>query len=362
MFFRIYLPSLMGCGRPAHVDSRRSPRRRWVQIGSHEPTLKGSFAGNRLSRGHQEQLHADQASSPSGVLAAKLYGGLHHLGGRREGGRAVAVVWRDAVATAEPKPLEETANGGARQAQGRDDLTGPAALLPEPEHRLTERDRDGTSHGQTSQKYDHESNRPILHQCGDAIKPGVGISRSNLVSRDIASTTSRGQRARVVTVPARDTAAVLRQIASAKRRFGLPESAVVFSCYEAGRDGFWLYRFLHEHRINNEIVDSSSIKVNRRARCAKANGLDAVSLVGLLVRYREGESTVWSTFTIPDPAADDRRHLHRRPRRNDRNQAWVQAITADPPASRVTRTATADPSRIEPNPRVSEGGPSLRPG
>jgi hypothetical protein len=30
-----------------------------------------------------------------------------------------------------------------------------------------------------------ESNRPILYQCRDAIKPGVGISRSDVVSRDI---------------------------------------------------------------------------------------------------------------------------------------------------------------------------------
>jgi transposase len=86
---------------------------------------------------------------------------------------------------------------------------------------------------------------------------------------------------------------------------------VVFSCYEAGRDGFWLHRFLHEHGINNAIVDSSSIEVNRRARRAKADSLDAVSLVGLLVRYREGESTVWRTVTVPDPADEDQRHLHR---------------------------------------------------
>jgi hypothetical protein len=181
----------MGCGRPVQVAPRRSPRRGRGQIGSHEPTLEGSFRGNRLSRGHQKQLHTDQASSPSGVLAAQLYGGLHHLGGRREGSRAVAIVWRDAVATAEPKPLEETANGGARQAQGRDDLAGPATLLPEPEHRLTDPDRDRTWHGQTSQKHYHESNRPILYQCRDTIKPSVGISRSSLVSRDTAESPAR---------------------------------------------------------------------------------------------------------------------------------------------------------------------------
>ena len=80
----------------------------------------------------------------------------------------------------------------------------------------------------------------------------------------LASSTARGQRARIVSVPARDTARVLKEIARAKTRFGLPESTAVVSCYEAGRDGFWLHRFLHHHGINNVIVDSSSIEVNRR--------------------------------------------------------------------------------------------------
>jgi transposase len=127
----------------------------------------------------------------------------------------------------------------------------------------------------------------------------------------LASTTARGQRARVVSVQARNTAAVLREIARAKARFGVPESAAVFSCYEAGRDGFWLHRCLHHHGINNVIVDSSSIEVNRRARRAKADSLDAVSLVGLLVRYSEGETNVWSTVIVSDPADEDQRHMHR---------------------------------------------------
>jgi transposase len=127
----------------------------------------------------------------------------------------------------------------------------------------------------------------------------------------LASTTARGQRARLVSVPARDTAQVLAEIARAKTRFGLPASTSVFSCYEAGRDGFWLHRFLHHEGINNVIVDSSSIEVNRRLRRAKADSLDAVSLVGLLVRYCEGETEVWSTVNVPDPADEDQRHLHR---------------------------------------------------
>ena len=73
----------------------------------------------------------------------------------------------------------------------------------------------------------------------------------------LASTTARGQRARLVSVPARDTARILTEIARAKSRFGLAQSAKVFTCYEAGRDGFWLHRFLHQHGISNVIVDSS---------------------------------------------------------------------------------------------------------
>jgi transposase len=138
----------------------------------------------------------------------------------------------------------------------------------------------------------------------------VGFELSNGQWK-MASTTARGQQARLVTVRARDTDAVLREIARAKARFGLPEGAAVFSCYEAGRDGFWLHRFLHEEGINNVIVDSSSIEVNRRARRAKADSLDAVSLVGLLIRYHEGEEKVWSTVEVPDPADEDQRHVHR---------------------------------------------------
>ena len=127
----------------------------------------------------------------------------------------------------------------------------------------------------------------------------------------LASSTARGQQPRLVSVRARNTAGVLSEIDRAKARFGLPASAAVFSCYEAGRDGFWLHRFLHDHGVNNVIVDSSSIEVNRRARRAKSDGLDADSLVRLLVRYREGEVNVWHTVHVPAPADEDGRHLHR---------------------------------------------------
>ncbi len=53
-----------------------------------------------------------------------------------------------------------------------------------------------------------------------------------------------GQKPRERTVLAGDLSGVKREIERAKRRFGLSRQARVLSCYEAGRDGFWLHRYL----------------------------------------------------------------------------------------------------------------------
>jgi hypothetical protein len=69
---------------------------------------------------------------------------------------------------------------------------------------------------------------------------------------------------RVRTMPARDLERLTREIADAKQWFGLKAATPVRSCYEAGRDGFWLHRYLTSLGIANVVVDSSSIEVNRR--------------------------------------------------------------------------------------------------
>jgi len=71
---------------------------------------------------------------------------------------------------------------------------------------------------------------------------------------------------------ARQPERVLDEIAQAKRRLGLPDTAPVVSCYEAGREAFWLHRFLLAHGMTNHVVDSSAIEVNRRQRRAKSDG------------------------------------------------------------------------------------------
>jgi transposase len=127
----------------------------------------------------------------------------------------------------------------------------------------------------------------------------------------LAFTTGPGQSPRLRTIVARDLAAVMAEIAAAKRRFGLPEDAAVLSCYEAGRDGFWLHRFLTHEGLGNMVVDSASIEVNRRKRRAKSDRLDAIKLVSMLIRWHNGEKKVWRTVNVPAVADEDRRQLHR---------------------------------------------------
>jgi transposase len=92
---------------------------------------------------------------------------------------------------------------------------------------------------------------------------------------------------------------------------GLPETAPVVSCYEAGREGFWLHRFLLAHSITNHVVDSSAIEVSRRQRRAKSDGLDVRKLLSMLMRYHHGERHVWQVVKVPSVEAEDQRHLHR---------------------------------------------------
>ena len=71
--------------------------------------------------------------------------------------------------------------------------------------------------------------------------------------------TGLGQNARIRTMDAGELAVLRQEIDQARRRFRLPEGAVIRSCYEAGREGFWLHRYLTSLGFRNLVVDSASI-------------------------------------------------------------------------------------------------------
>jgi transposase len=124
---------------------------------------------------------------------------------------------------------------------------------------------------------------------------------------------SDGKKAQIrqVTIEAGDLEACRKEIGKAKQRLGMQESAKVRSCYEAGREGFWLHRALEEMGIENIVVDAASIEVNRRQRRAKTDRMDVEKLVRQLVRYWRGEQDVWRVVRVPTPEDEDRRQLHR---------------------------------------------------
>jgi transposase len=113
------------------------------------------------------------------------------------------------------------------------------------------------------------------------------------------------------TIASGDWRAVEDALRQGRKRFGLPAQAAVVSCYEAGRDGFWIHRALTQRGIRNRVVDSASIEVNRRARRAKTDRLDALKLVQMLVRVCYGERGVWSEVRVPTVAEEAARQVSR---------------------------------------------------
>lgn len=118
-------------------------------------------------------------------------------------------------------------------------------------------------------------------------------------------------RMRKVTVAAADTAGLGEAILRARHKFGLGPEVEVVSCYEAGRDGFWIDRMLKGEGVDNVVVDPASIERPRRARPVKTDRLDAEKLLEMLVRWVGGEKRVWRVVRVPGAAEEDARQLHR---------------------------------------------------
>jgi hypothetical protein len=123
----------------------------------------------------------------------------------------------------------------------------------------------------------------------------------------LAFATQAAEKPRFRAIPARDLGRLAEEIHKAKERFRLPADAPVRTCYEAGRDGFWVHRALVAGGIDNVVVDSSSIEVDRRRKRVKSDPVDAAKLLNLLCRYHAGESKVWRVVRVPAVADEDRR-------------------------------------------------------
>ena len=121
----------------------------------------------------------------------------------------------------------------------------------------------------------------------------------------------RVKRARTRTIEAGDWERFVGEVSRAKERFRMGAEAEVWSCYEAGREGFWVHRALERMGIRSLVVDAASIEVRRGRKQAKTDRMDAERLARQLVRYCRGESDAWSVVRVPSREAEDARQMHR---------------------------------------------------
>ena len=114
-------------------------------------------------------------------------------------------------------------------------------------------------------------------------------------------------------IEAGDTAALLSHLSALRRRVFARSAATpaLSCCFEAGRDGFWLHRFLTAHDIANYVLEPTSILVNRRARRAKTDRLDAEGMLRVLAAYLQGDRKVCSMVRVPTPDEEDAKRIHR---------------------------------------------------
>lgn len=121
------------------------------------------------------------------------------------------------------------------------------------------------------------------------------------------------EKSRLHRVEGGDTTALLALISDLRSRAEtkLRQAVDVACCFEAGRDGFWLHRLLTAHGAIAYVLEPTSILVNRRARRAKTDRLDAEGMLRVLAAWLGGDRQVCSIVSVPTPEDEDAKRPHR---------------------------------------------------
>lgn len=135
-----------------------------------------------------------------------------------------------------------------------------------------------------------------------------------------------GSEVRIRTMPARAQLSFLQELNQAKLKFGLDADSPVFCCYEAGRDGFWIDRFLQSHGSDSIVIDPASIEVSRRGRRRKNDRLDAEMLLERLIRRQLwGDTKAFAKVEVPSEQQEDRMRLYRERERLNKERTGHRA-------------------------------------
>ncbi|MCX8006219.1 MAG: IS110 family transposase, partial [Burkholderiaceae bacterium] len=140
-----------------------------------------------------------------------------------------------------------------------------------------------------------------------------------------------GERVRRKVLTAEDAAvrfeALLAELREVRRRWEVGPGDRVVVGYEAGPEGFWLVRALRSRGVEAEVIDPASLPVERRARRAKTDRLDADALVRALWRHGLGDGGALRMVRVPSLADEDAREWQRaRDRLADAARSGVDRI------------------------------------
>jgi transposase len=110
-----------------------------------------------------------------------------------------------------------------------------------------------------------------------------------------------------------DATALLRLVErwrSEAVRAGRPISRVALA-YEAGRDGFWLARWLIARGIEAHVIHSASVAVSRESKRVKTDRLDTAMLMRVFLGWLRGERGHCGMVAIPTMEEEDARRPSR---------------------------------------------------
>ena len=121
------------------------------------------------------------------------------------------------------------------------------------------------------------------------------------------------EKSRVRRIEGGDTTGLLALLADVRRQAStkLGAGVNVACCFEAGRDGFWLHWLLTAQGFASYVLEPTSILVNRRARRAKTDRLDAEGMLRVLAAWLSGDRQVCSMVQVPTPEDEDAKRPHR---------------------------------------------------
>jgi transposase len=122
---------------------------------------------------------------------------------------------------------------------------------------------------------------------------------------------SNGQRTRRKSIDARDRGRLIEEVQLAKNKLGLEPDTQVVVCFEAGRDGHWIYRWLSAAGFKVLEIDSSSIEAARGRKHVKTDRVDVEKLLDMLIRYHLGFRKAFRVVRVPSEEAEAGQRLHR---------------------------------------------------